>query len=154
MEKVFMSLRLFSATSAYFCDLKSEWPQIFEKWCSSTDSKMVGHRWLANSNPFYVKKLWRMSEISLASPKPNKSYFIASCSFFTKLSFRSSFELLNGFKSQMVQKWHKIQISIFFCDLVPLKNSTIGLTTSYTVAHVLLWFIDFLTRLALRQGHL
>ena len=36
METFFMSLRLFSATSAYFCDLKSEWPQLFKKWCSST----------------------------------------------------------------------------------------------------------------------
>ena len=76
METFFMSLRLFSATSAYFCDLKSEWPQIFKKWCSSTDSKMVRNRWLANSNAFYVKQLWRISEIALASPKPNMSYFI------------------------------------------------------------------------------
>ena len=73
METFFMSLRLFSATSAYFCDLKSEWPQIFKKWCSSTDSKIVGNRWLANSNAFYVKQLWRMSEIALASPNPNMS---------------------------------------------------------------------------------
>ena len=29
--------------------------------------------WLANSNAFYGKQLWRMSEIALASPKPNKS---------------------------------------------------------------------------------
>ena len=71
-----MSLRLFSATSAYFCNLKSEWPQIFKKWCSLTDSKMVGNRCLANSNAFYVKQLWRISEIALASPKPNMSYFI------------------------------------------------------------------------------
>ena len=76
METFFMSLRLFSATSAYFCDLKSERPQIFKKWCSSTDSKTVGNRWLANSNAFYVKQLCRISEIALASPKPNKSYFI------------------------------------------------------------------------------
>jgi hypothetical protein len=57
METFFMSLRLFSATSAYFCKLKSEWPQFFRKLCLSTDSKMAENRVLANTNAFYVKQL-------------------------------------------------------------------------------------------------
>jgi hypothetical protein len=57
METFLMSLRLFSATSAYFCDLKSEWPQFFRKLCLSKDSKMAENRFLANTNAFYVKQL-------------------------------------------------------------------------------------------------
>ena len=48
-ETFFMSPRLFSATSitsAYFCNLKSEWLQFFRKRCSSTDSKMAESRCL------------------------------------------------------------------------------------------------------------
>ena len=45
----------------------------FRKCCSSTDSKMAENRCLANTNAFYVKQIWRISEIALASPKPDKS---------------------------------------------------------------------------------
>ena len=75
-ETFFMSPRLFSATSitsAYFCNLKSEWLQFFRKRCSSTDSKMAENRCLVNTNALFVKHIWRMSEISLASPNPDKS---------------------------------------------------------------------------------
>ena len=41
METFSMSPRLFSATSAYLCNLKSEWLQFFRKWCSSTYSKVA-----------------------------------------------------------------------------------------------------------------
>ena len=68
METFFMSLRLFSATSSYFCDLKSEWPQIFRKRCSSTDSNRHQKFSLALRRP-----LPQISDIFTWQPQSNFS---------------------------------------------------------------------------------
>ena len=77
---------------------------------------MVENRWLANTNAFYVKQPWRMSEKALASPKQNKSQFIALN--LVSLDTKSNFHMFlhKTFMSGTI--WIRMQLNKVFDPIV------------------------------------